>query len=36
MAVERDRLATRGSLRATCPTTTASWRSWRITAEPTG
>jgi hypothetical protein len=36
MAAERDRLVTPASLPATCPTTTASWRSWRITAKPTG
>jgi hypothetical protein len=38
MAAERDRLVTPASLRATDPTTTttASWRSWRITAKPTG
>ena len=34
MAAERDRLVTRGSLRTTCPTATASWSGslWRITA----
>jgi hypothetical protein len=38
MAVEQDRLVTRGSLRAICPTTTASWGgcSWRIATKRTG
>lgn len=39
MAVERDRLVTRGSLHATYPTVTATSNggcSWRITAKPTG
>jgi hypothetical protein len=39
MAVERYRLVTRGSLRATCPTVTATSSGgclWRITAKPTG
>jgi hypothetical protein len=39
MAVERNRLVTRGNLHATCPTVTATSSggcSWRITAKPTG
>jgi hypothetical protein len=38
MAAERYRLVTRGSLRATCPTVTASSGGclWRISANPTG
>jgi hypothetical protein len=39
MAVERDRLVTRGSLDATCPTVTATSSggcSWRIAPIPTG
>ena len=39
MAVERDRLVTRGSLHASCPTVTATSSggcSWPITAKPTG
>jgi hypothetical protein len=39
MAVERDRLVTRGSLHANCPTVTATCFGgclWRITAKPTG
>jgi hypothetical protein len=39
MAVERDRLVTRGRLHASCPTVTATFSGgclWRITAKPTG
>jgi hypothetical protein len=38
MAVEQDRLVTRGSVRAICLTTTASWGgcSWRIATKRTG